>query len=100
NQLLSSGSIERGWLGVGIEERDNIVVIATVDRSGPAARSGLRPGDAVVAVNGERVESSRNLIRAVAAIAPGRDLRLTVRRQGREMDVPVTVGRRPLDSSG
>src|SRR4051812_11604410 len=50
NQLVSSGSIERGWLGVGIEERDNIVVIATVERGGPAARAGLRPGDAVVAI--------------------------------------------------
>ena len=99
-QLVSSGSIERGWLGVGIEERENAVIIASVDRSGPAARAGLRPGDAVLAINGDRIDSSRNLIRAVAAVTPGRDLRLTVRRQGREMDVPVTVGRRPNDTAG
>lgn len=100
NQLVTSGSIARGWLGVGIEERDNIVVIATVDRTGPAAKAGLRPGDVVVAINGEHIDSSRNLIRAVAAVTPGRNLRLTVRRQGREMEVPVTVGRRPVDSAG
>jgi serine protease Do len=98
--LVANGSIERGWLGVGIEERDSIVVIASIDRSGPAARSGLKQGDAVVAVDGEKIDSSRGLIRAVAAMPPGKDLRLTVRRQGREMDVPVTVGRRPMDQAG
>ena len=76
------------------------VVIATVDRNGPAFRSGVRQGDVVLAINGDRVESSRGLIRAVAAVPPGRDLRLTVRRQGRELEIPVTVGRRPQDSAG
>jgi serine protease Do len=99
-QLLASGSIERGWLGVAVEERDSNVVIATVDRSGPASRAGLRQGDAVLAINGERIETSRGLIRAVAAAAPGKDLKLTVRRQGREMEIPVIVGRRPQDSAG
>lgn len=99
-QLVANGSIERGWLGVGIEERADAVVIATVDRNGPAFRSGVRQGDVVLAINGDRVESSRGLIRAVAAVPPGRDLRLTVRRQGRELEIPVTVGRRPQDSAG
>ncbi len=99
-QLLANGSIERGWLGVGIEERDDAVIIASVDRNGPAARSGLRQGDVVMAINGEHIDNSRGLIRAVAAVTPGRDLRLTVRRQGREIEIPVTVGRRPQDQAG
>jgi serine protease Do len=99
-QLLATGSIERGWLGVGVEERDSSVIIATVDRSGPASRAGLRQGDAVLAINGERIETSRGLIRAVAAATPGKDLKLTVRRQGREIEIPVIVGRRPQDSAG
>ncbi len=40
------------------------VRIAAVDRGGPAARAGLRPGDLVTAINGDRVESTRELIRA------------------------------------
>jgi serine protease Do len=96
-QLLARGSIERGWLGVSVEERDNMVIIANLDRVGPAARSGIRPGDVVVAVNGERVESARGLIRAVAGVPPGNNARITVRRQGRDVEIQVVVGRRPTD---
>jgi serine protease Do len=53
-----------------------------------------------VAGNGERIESSRSLIRAVAALPPGSGVRLTGGRQGREIEIPVTVGRRPVESSG
>jgi serine protease Do len=49
----------------------------------------------LVAVNGEHVDSTRGLIKAVAATPPGNNVRLSVRRQGRDMDVSVTVGRRP-----
>lgn len=96
-QLLAKGSIERGWLGVSVDDRDGGVLIANMDRSGPAARAGVRPGDVVLAVNGEKIESSRGLIRAVAGVAPGNSVRLTIRRQGRETEIPVTVGRRPTE---
>jgi serine protease Do len=96
-QLLAKGSIERGWLGVSVDDRDNGVTIAGVSRDGPAAKAGIRTGDVVVAVNGDRIESSRGLIRAVAGVAPGNAVRVTVRRQGREIEIPVNVGRRPPD---
>jgi serine protease Do len=98
-QLLSKGSIERGWLGVAVDDRDAGVTIASIDRSGPAAKAGIRPGDVVVAVNGEKIESSRGLIRAVAVVPPGNSVRVTVRRQGREMEIPVSVGRRPSEQA-
>jgi serine protease Do len=94
-QLLSKGTIERGWLGVSVEDRDEGVLISGIDRAGPAARAGVRPGDSVVAINGETVSSSRGLIRAVAAVTPGNSARLTVRRQGQTMEFPVVVGLRP-----
>jgi serine protease Do len=101
--LRDKGRIERGWLGVSVQDDPHAtpgsgVGIAGVDRTGPAAKAGLRPGDTVLAVNGERVDSARNLIRAVAAANPGNSVRLTVRRQGQSMDLPVTVGRRPTDN--
>ena len=49
----------------------------------------------MVAVNGDRVETARGLIRAVAGVPPGGNVRVTVRRQGRDVDVPVVAGRRP-----
>jgi serine protease Do len=99
-QLIAHGSIERGWLGVSVEDRDDHVIIAGIDRTGPAARAGIRAGDIVTAVNGERIESSRGLIRAVAGVTPGNSVRVTVRRQGRELDIPVNVGRRPTEQAG
>lgn len=99
-QLIAHGSIERGWLGVSVDDRTGGVLIATEDPNGPAARAGMRRGDVVLAVNGERIESSRGLIRAVAGVTPGNSVRVTVRRQGHEFEIPVTVGRRPTDQQG
>jgi serine protease Do len=96
-QLLSKGSIERGWLGVSVDDRDDGVTIAALDAKGPAGRSGVRIGDVVVAINGDRIDSSRGLIRAVAGVPPGNNVRITIRRQGREMDIPINVGRRPTE---
>ncbi|MSP03629.1 MAG: PDZ domain-containing protein [Acetobacteraceae bacterium] len=94
-QLLAKGTIERGWLGVSVEDRDDSVLISAIDRTGPAARAGIRQGDAVVAINGETVGSARGLIRAVAAVSPGNQSRLTVRRQGQTLEFPVVIGLRP-----
>jgi serine protease Do len=94
-QLSSGISIQRGWLGVSVEDHGDSVLIAGLDRSGPAARAGLRAGDEVISINGQSVTTSRGLIRAVAAVAPGENAHLTVRRQGQTLELPVVVGRRP-----
>ena len=104
--LREKGRIERGWLGVSVQDvpgdRRGMagVSIANIDRTGPAARAGLRPGDIVVALNGDKVETSQGLIRAVAATSPGNAVKLTVRRGAQSLEVPVTVGRRPTDQQG
>ena len=100
-ELREKGHIDRGWLGVTVREeeesgrRSGGVGIAAVDKTGPAARAGLRPGDVITAINGQAVESARELIRTVAQTPPGSTVHLTVRRQSRQMDVSVAVGRRP-----
>ncbi len=99
-QLRNGGHIDRGWLGVAVQDAPNGVSIDGVERNSPAFRAGIRAGDAVVAINGEPVASARDLIRAVAAIAPGSRARLSIRRQGRAMDIEVTVGRRPAEGAG
>src|SRR6185437_15514736 len=55
-QLLAGNKIERGWLGVSVEDTTNGVTIAGVERSSPAARAGVRQGDMILAVNGEHIE--------------------------------------------
>jgi len=101
NQLRTSGHIQRGWLGVSVDDSQNGGVnIASVERTSPAARAGLRPGDTILMLNGERIETARGLIRAVAAVSPGTNVTLSIRRQGRQVDVPVTVGLRPTEGAG
>jgi len=102
-ELREHGHVERGWLGVSLQdltEGENPhsqagVLVAVVQRNGPAMRGGLRPGDVVTAVDGRPVDSARGLIRQVAQSRPGSAVRLTLRRQGREMELDITVGRRP-----
>ena len=103
-ELRSKGRVERGWLGVtlqdtppaaGLNAGPTSVAVGAVERNGPAAKGGLRPGDIIVAANGEPVDGSRGLIRVVAATTPGNSVRLSVRRQGQTVDLSVAVGRRP-----
>jgi serine protease Do len=99
-QLLAHGSIARGWLGVSVEDAESGVLIAGVERDGPALHAGVHAGDVVVAVGDDPIGTARTLIRAVAAMPPGKQVRLTVRRQGHEIALPVTIGRRPAESPG
>jgi len=95
-ELRSKGRIARGWLGVAMTEiQEPGVGITGVARSGPAARAGIRAGDVVVAVDSARIDSARDLVRAVASKQPGASATVTVRRRGRDYEVPVTVGQRP-----
>ncbi len=94
-QLVATGTIERGWLGVSVEDHDNGVLISSIDRAGPASRAGVQVGDEVVAINGATISTSRGLIRAVAAVTPGDSARVTVRREGKTLEFPVSVGLRP-----
>ena len=101
--LRAHGHIDRGWLGVAIETlhdddgRRVGVRITGVERGGPAAAAGLQPGDQVLAVNGGAVDSARALIRAVAAVPPGRTVRVELRREGQVLNAAVIAGRRPAE---
>jgi len=101
DELLAHGRVDRGWLGVVVDtsgKRRAGAAIATVDKGGPAAKAGLRAGDLVTAINGERVESTRELIRDVSAVSPGNSARLRVRRQSQTLELTVIVGRRPPEA--
>jgi serine protease Do len=98
-QLRLTGRIDRGWLGVSVQDADDGVTVAGVEKGSPASRAGVRQGDVILAVNGDHIESSRGLIRSIAAVAPGAEAKLSIRRKGHDSDVSVTVGRRPPEGS-
>ncbi len=105
DDLRRTGRVDRGWLGVSVEDATSEraggrlagVAVASVERGGPAMTAGLRPGDVVLEVDGKRVETAQELIRAVTAATPGSSVRLLFERSGERTELPVVVGRRPSE---
>lgn len=65
-------------------------VVEQVDSQTPAAKAGLRAGDVVVAFDGERVRSARQLDRLVEETPPGRTVKMSIVRDTAKLDVDVT----------
>uniref|UniRef100_A0A8J4H9K0 Probable periplasmic serine endoprotease DegP-like n=1 Tax=Acidicaldus sp. TaxID=1872105 RepID=A0A8J4H9K0_9PROT len=98
--LRSQHHIERGWLGArftgnALAPQDDGVEIDRLQPGGPGAASGLRVADRLLAVNGDPVETPRDVVRDVAALAPGTTAEITLRRHGHDLQIPVVIGRRP-----
>jgi serine protease Do len=103
-ELRENGSVERGWLGVQIQDLDddladslgldstNGALVTEVVPGGPAANGGVQAGDVVTRFNGQEVDSTRTLRRSVGAAPPNRPARLTVWRDGRSRDLTVELG--------
>jgi len=80
----------RPWLGVYSTEVEDKVVVVGVAAKGPAARAELKPGDVIVAVNGERVSTLAQLYRKVWSLGEaGVEVPLTLYREGLTFEVRV-----------
>lgn len=108
-QLKEHGKVARGWLGVtiqnvtpelaasvGLDEAHGAMITSLAEK-GPAINSELRPGDVIVAVNGERVEDSRDLARKIAGLKPETQVSLDVVRDGQRQTVAITLGQFPAN---
>ncbi len=101
-QLIASGTIARGWLGVsvadlpaGVNGPETGAEITGVESDGPAWAAGLTPSDIVLTVNGRTIDGSADLTRAIASMPPGTKVRLGIDRNGHIFTLPVVVDRRP-----
>jgi serine protease DegQ len=106
-QIIAGGSVIRGWIGVEAQEMtpeiaDSFglrtpagVLIAGVLRGGPADRSGFKPGDILMAINGKPVKDPNSMLNMVAALVPGKTAAVKLRRAEKDLDLQVDVGRRP-----
>lgn len=104
---LKTGKIVRGWLGVVIQDitpelgrsldlkEDAGVLVADVEASGPAGKAGLKRGDVIKALDGNKIEDPRDLSRTVAQTRPGTKLTLNIVREGKPKDITVAVGTMP-----
>jgi serine protease Do len=105
--LKKDGTVARGFIGVQIqpvtaEVADAIglkdakgALIASAQAGGPAAKAGLKRGDTIIAVNGEKIADARALSRKIATFAPGAKTSLTIWRDGKEREISFEVGRQP-----
>jgi S1-C subfamily serine protease len=85
--------VRRGMLGVYLtpDGKDEGRVVAHPANDSPAAAAGVRDGDEILAVDGSKVDSLSGLGRLVAARAAGQKIRLTIRRDGKEHEIEVTL---------
>ncbi|MFH1816316.1 MAG: Do family serine endopeptidase [Pseudomonadota bacterium] len=107
-QIIKSGSVTRGWVGVEVQDLSPELaesfslksaegaLIAGVLKGGPADVGGIRPGDILLAVNGRTVADSASLLNLIAALKPGEDAQLTVARKQQTLNLKIQVGRRPM----
>jgi serine protease Do len=106
-QLISSGKVVRGYIGVSIldfsrEMADALgltdvrgAIVTDLVPGGPAAKSGLLSDDILTAVNGVPIADKSELTREVAKARPGESIRMTVIRDGKPRTVAVVSGTRP-----
>jgi len=102
-QLQAEGKVTRGRLGVRIQpmtkelaqsfrlESPDGALIAAVEPGGPADKAGLKPGDVVLAYNGQKIDDPNKLPRLVAETKPGASATLHVWRDGKAEDVKFTA---------
>src|SRR5881296_4236861 len=106
-QLIASGRVVRGWLGIAIQDvTDELagtfgvregVLVAEVMKGGPAEAAGVRQGDIIVELNGAPIKEVPELQRRVAAVAPGQPVRLKVIRERKPVALSVTVTEMPAE---
>ncbi|MBU3540603.1 Do family serine endopeptidase [Polynucleobacter sp. UB-Tiil-W10] len=106
--ILNNGSVTRGWIGVepqnlskelseslGLPQNTVGVLLSGVLEGGPAARGGIKPGDVLVAVNGNSTKDVRQLLNQIAQIGPGNEANLKILRKDKELELKVQTGKRP-----
>ena len=99
-QLVSKGRVVRGSIGItkisdvadegGVEPGQGVVIVELL-RGSSAARAGLEPGDVVMAVDGRPVLDAAQLRNELAAAKVGGEMRLTVRRESRRLQIVILV---------
>ena len=108
NQLIGSGEVERGWLGVGIQQELTYelakdfgldeprgALVTGVYEGTPAAKAGVKRGDVILEVDQTPIRDRAHLLNVVAAIDVGKEVGVKVSRRGKEKSLKITLGKRP-----
>ncbi|WP_394893164.1 Do family serine endopeptidase [Mesorhizobium sp. AaZ16] len=105
-QLIRTGRIERGFIGVRLQEITPAIaeafgipgskgaLVASVEPGGPAEKAGIQAGDVITRFNGKDIQNAHDLTLAVTSQKPGTKTTLTMNRGGGAQEVALTVGQR------
>ncbi len=117
-QLAEAGRVVRGYLGVTVQRVTSDLaksfglagprgaLVASVVEGAPAARAGVKPGDVITEYDGRAIARSDELPRAVAETPVGREVPLTVLREGKPVVLRVAIAKlaeaeeRPVQAAG
>ncbi len=106
-QIIRQGSVTRGWIGIEAQDITPELaesfklkavrgsLIAGILRNSPADRAGLKPGDILLEINGREVTDSSTMLNLISALKPEKPAALKIMRDQNEMDIAITVGKRP-----
>jgi len=104
-QLVNSGAVTRGYLGVSIQtvtadlaKALNVgnrqgALVADVVSGSPAEKGGIERGDIIIAYDGKEVKNNHNFPAMVAATPVGGEVKIKVLRNGKARQLPVTIGK-------
>jgi len=109
-ELIKSGKVERGYIGVAIKDLDNKeakgfgldkprgVLVQNVIKDGAGDEAGLKPGDIIFSVDGKEVNAANELQTIIGSHRPGDEVKLVVYRDGSTMDKTVKLKPRSEDN--
>ncbi len=104
-QIKAHGYVVRGWLGVYIQpvtpnlaesfgmKRSIGALVSKVVKDSPAAKAGVKPGDIILTFDGKSVDEADHLPPMVAATPIGKTVSVIVRRDGKKLELRVTIKR-------
>jgi putative serine protease PepD len=98
-RLERGESIKRAYLGVSTSGDSGKVTVAAVSAGGPAANAGVRVGDVITSVGGEKVSTPDDVAAAIQDKRPGESVAVQVERGGSAQTVNVTLAERPANAT-
>lgn len=109
-QLEEKGRVVRGWLGVAVQpvteeladaldlESQMGALVSQVTPGGPASEAGMERGDVILRFDSREVETTRDLPRAVAEVAPGTSVNVEFMRDGKRRKKKITIAELPEEA--
>jgi 2-alkenal reductase len=107
DQIIKQGYVARPYLGVNwqtitpdVAKQYNLgsqsgILVTDLASGGPAAKAGVKSGDVITAIGNIKIEPSRPFINALLQYKPGQQISVAIVRQGKPMNLNVTLGERP-----